>query len=190
MQIISENVVIKGNTSTTLAIFDLDDTLVVTSAKIKVVDKKTGKVIRELSPAEFNSFEENPKKHVLSFEDFENPEILEQGQMIQNIFRFLRNWYKKGIPISIITARSSSDMVRNFFLKKGIDIHPELVIAVNDSKYDFTGPVEEKKKQAMISLIDKGFSHLIFFDDHAKNLEEAKSIERIRKDVTVSVYQV
>lgn len=187
---INENTLIKGNSSTTLAIFDLDDSLVVTSAKIKVVNKKDGQVIRELTPAEFNSFEANPRNHALSFEDFENPDILEQGEMIQNIFRFLKNWYKKGIPISIITARSSSDMVRNFFLKKGINIHPELVIAVNDSKFSFTGPIEEKKKQAMISLIEKGFSHLIFFDDHAKNLEEAKSIERSHKNVTVSIYKV
>lgn len=190
MEIIQENNIIKGNNSTTLVVFDLDDTLIVTQAKIKVLDKKTRKIIKELTPAEFNEFGDNTKRQVLSFEDFTNPEILEQGEMIHNIFRFLKNWYKRGIPISIVTARSSSDMIRNFFLKKGIDIHPELVIAVNDPKFSFVGAIEEKKKQALLSLIDKGFSHLIFFDDHAKNLEEAKSIERLRKDVTVSVYKV
>ena len=190
MNLINENNVISGNNSKTLVAFDLDDTLIITSAKIKVVDKNTGEIIRELTPAEFNSFESNNKNYALSYEDFLNPEILEQGKMIQNIFRFLKNWYKKGIPISIITARSSSSLIRNFFLKKGIDIHPDLVIAVNDPQYDFTGRVEDKKKQAMLSLIDKGFKHLVFFDDHGKNLEEAKSIEKIRKDITISVYQV
>jgi hypothetical protein len=190
MNSINENSIIKGNSSKTLVAFDLDDTIIITDAKIKVVDKNTGDIIKELTPAEFNSFENNNKNYVLSFEDFLNPDILEKGKIIQNIFRFLKKWYKKGIPISIITARSSSSLIRNFFLKKGIDIHPDLVIAVNDPQYNFTGPVEEKKKQAIISLIDRGFSHLVFFDDHAKNLEEAKSIERIRKDVTISVYKV
>lgn len=189
MFLLNENSVIKGNTSTTLVIFDLDDTLVITDAKIKVVDKDNGKVIKELTPAEFNKFEAKPS-HALSFEDFESPEILEQGQLIHRIFRFLKKWYKQGIPISIVTARSSSKLVRNFMLNRGIDIHPELVIAVNDPTYNYKGSIEERKKQALLDLADQGFKHMIFFDDHAKNLEEAKTIEKIRKDVRVSIYQV
>jgi hypothetical protein len=75
-------------------------------------------------------------------------------------------------------------------LNRGIDIHPELVIAVNDPAYNYKGSIEERKKQALLALADQGFKHMIFFDDHAKNLEEAKTIEKIRKDVRVSIYQV
>jgi len=184
-----ENTIIKGNTSQTIVIFDLDDTLVISDAKIKVINSKTGKEIRSLTPAEFNTFEKKPK-HVLSYDDFDDPEILAQGKMIHSIFRQLKKFYSKRIPVSIVTARSNSEMVRNFFLTKGIDIHPDLCIAVNDPKYPYTGGIEDRKQQAMLEIIDKGFDYVVFFDDHAGNLKEAKKIEKLRKDVKITTVKV
>ena len=185
----NENEILSGSDSKTLVIFDLDDTLVVSDAKIKVVDPKSGEVIKELTPAEFNTYQKKPK-HVLSFEDFENPEILAQGKMIHNIFRQLKKFYANNIPVAIVTARSSSEMVRNFFLTKGIDIHPKLCVAVNDPKYPYKGSVEERKQQAMIEIIEQGFNYIVFFDDHAGNLKEAKKIEKILKDVKITTVKV
>ena len=184
-----ENTVIKGNSSKSIVMFDLDDTLVITDAKIKVVDSKTGDIIKALTPAEFNTFEKKPK-HVLSFEDFEDPRILAQGKMIYSIFRQLKKFYSKQIPVAIVTARSNSEMVRNFFLTKGIDIHPDLCIAVNDPQYPYTGSIEDRKQQAMLEIIDKGFQFVVFFDDHAGNLREAKKIEKLRKDVSITTVKV
>lgn len=189
INILKENRVIKGNKNRDIVIFDLDDTIVVTDAKIKVVDPKTDKVIKSMTPAEFNQYEKNPK-HVLSFEDFESPEILKQGKLIHSIFRQLKKFYKRGIPVAIITARSSSELVRNFFLMHGIDIHRELVIAVNDPQYGYTGTVEQKKQQAMLEIIDKGFVWVYFFDDHTKNLKAAKEIEKLRDGVEIKTIKV
>ena len=47
---------IKGTSKGTLAVFDLDDTLIFSSAKIQVLNRK-GKVIKLLTPAEFNFFQ-------------------------------------------------------------------------------------------------------------------------------------
>lgn len=189
MKNVDENQVIAGNTSETIVMFDLDDTLVVSDAKIKVINSKTGEIIKELTPAEFNTYQKKPR-HVLSYEDFENPEILSQGKMIHNIFRQLKKFYAKKIPVAIVTARSNSEMVRNFFLTKGIDIHTELCIAVNDPKYPYTGSIEERKQQAMIEIIEKGFKYVVFFDDHAGNLKEAKKIEKKLKDVKITTVKV
>jgi len=42
---------IKGiDTGNRLVIFDLDDTLVKTDAKIKIVDRRTGKILKEMTP--------------------------------------------------------------------------------------------------------------------------------------------
>ena len=169
---------IKGvDTGNKLVIFDLDDTLVKTDAKIKIVDRKTGKILKEMTPQEFNSFESKSKRHILNFEDFLSPEILRQGKFIREIFSKLKGYYKRGIPVSIVTARSSSDLIRNFFLDNGIDIHPQLVIAINDSQYEYTGSIADKKKQAIKDLIDLGFKHLTFFDDNEENLRLAKEAE-------------
>jgi hydroxymethylpyrimidine pyrophosphatase-like HAD family hydrolase len=181
---------IKGvNTGDKLIIFDLDDTLVTTDAKIKIVDRHTGKVIKEMSPQEFNTFETQSKRHVLNFEDFLSPEILRQGKFIKEIFSKLKSYYKKGIPVSIVTARSSSDLIRNFFLENGIDIHPQLVIAVNDPQYEYTGTIASKKLQAIQDLIDLGFKNLTFFDDSEDNLRLAKEAEGY-KEATIKLIKV
>jgi FMN phosphatase YigB (HAD superfamily) len=181
---------IKGvDTGNRLVIFDLDDTLVTTDAKIKIVDRHTGKIIKEMSPQEFNTFEAKSKRHVLNFEDFSSPEILRQGKFIHEIFNKLKSYYKKGIPVSIVTARSSSDLIRNFFLDHGIDIHPQLVIAVNDPQYKYTGSIAERKKEAIKDLIDLGFKHLTFFDDSEDNLRLAKEAEGY-KNSTIRIIKV
>ena len=54
---------IKGVVSERLAVFDLDDTLIISDAKIQVLDTKTGKVIKTLTPAEFNFFKFSKLRH-------------------------------------------------------------------------------------------------------------------------------
>jgi hypothetical protein len=158
-----------------LVIFDLDDTLVKTDAKIKILHHKTRKVIGELTPSEFNNFKKK-SGHILNFDDFEDAEILSQARFIHSIFRKLKYYYRMGIPVSIVTARSSSEMVRDFFLSHSIDIHPDLVIAINDPDEDLSGNIAERKKMAIRRLIDDGYTDLIFFDDNEDNLRLAKDL--------------
>jgi len=70
-----------------------------------------------------------------------------------------------------------------------IDIHPDLVIAVNDPKYGFKGSIAERKKEAIHQLVDSGYKDLIFFDDNSENLELAKDIEG-EKDVRIQTIKV
>ena len=75
---------IKGvDTGNRLVIFDLDDTLVKTDAKIKIVDRKTGKILKEMTPQEFNSFESKSKRHILNFEDFLSPIYLKSLPLLE-----------------------------------------------------------------------------------------------------------
>jgi len=68
---------IKGIDTNKLVIFDLDDTLVKTDAKIKILDRKTREVIKELTPEQFNSFIRK-KHHVMDYDDFDSPELLDR----------------------------------------------------------------------------------------------------------------
>jgi hypothetical protein len=150
--------------------------LVKTDAKIKIISGRTKKVIAELTPKDFNSFKKK-SGHIFNFEDFDDPDILRQGKLIHSIFSKLRYYYRKGIPVSIVTARSSSNIVREFFLENGIDIHPALVIAINDPGSNLQGNIAERKQKAIKSLIDDGYINLIFFDDNEDNLALAKNLE-------------
>jgi hypothetical protein len=90
----------------------------------------------------------------------------------------LKQEYKKGTHICILTAREKSDMIRNFFLYHGIDINPQLVIATGDPKWNLYGAtVAEKKKDALERLVNLGYNDFTFFDDNEDNLKIAKSIE-------------
>jgi hypothetical protein len=180
---------IKGGRSEKLAIFDLDDTLIISAAKIKVLDPKNGRVLKEMTPAEFNHFAHTDPKHTLSFEEFEDADILRKSTFITHIMDELLKFYNNGVHVSIVTARSSSALIRNFFLENGIDIHPDLVIAVNDPKYGFKGNIAEKKKEAIHRFVEEGYNDFIFFDDNDDNLALAKEIEK-EKDVKVQTVKV
>ena len=96
-------------TTDKILIFDLDDTIVVSAAKIIVYDKKKGERY-ELTPEEFNDYEKSPN-HVLDFEQFKSLEIMKAGKMIDKYFNVLKKNYKKGIAIGVITARDDQNMI-------------------------------------------------------------------------------
>lgn len=185
---IINEVAIKGKQPGRLMVFDLDDCLIISSAKIQVLNAKTGKVIQSLTTEEFNNYTHNPK-HALSFKEFEDAEILRKSTFITEIMEVLLKNYAKGVHIAIVTARSNSKLIRDFFLENGIDIHPDLVIAVNDSKWKFTGNIAQRKKEAIHMLVDQGYHDLIFFDDNDDNLMLAKEIEN-EKDVKIQTIKV
>jgi len=171
-----EGISIKGKTSDKLFIFDLDDTLIVSDAKIKVLDKITGNVIKELTPSEYNYFVAK-KNQMLNFDDFNKYGILKKA-ILTKYMKLLRKEYDKGTHICILTARENSAMIRKFFLYHNIDLNPKLIIAVGDPKWELKGKnTAEKKKEAIERLVKHGYSDITFFDDNKENLNFAKSLE-------------
>lgn len=172
----NEKFVLKGESRDRIVVFDLDDTLVKTDAKVKVVSRKTGRVLRDLEAAEFNSYVEKPHCFLV-FDEFDDPEILRQGTFIHIVLQKLLNYYSRRIPVAIVTARSSAKLVRDFFLEHGIDIHPELVVAVSDPDSGLVGTVAEKKLQVLRRFHTRGFRDFTFFDDNEDNLRLSKHLE-------------
>lgn len=179
---------VKGTDQGKIIIFDLDDTIVKTDAKVRILHAKTHEVLKELTPEQFNNFVKK-KHHVLDYEDFDSPDLLRKGNIIKEIFEILRMSYEKKIPVAILTARSDSELVRNFMLENGIDIHPDLVIAINDPQFGYKGTIAERKKKAIEDLVDSGYRELVFFDDNEDNLKLAKSVTGY-KDSVIKTIQV
>lgn len=159
-----------------ITVFDLDDTLVSTSAKIRVIDAATGREIAALTPSQFNKFEKD-NAHFLNFDDFESFEILKQGKPLKT-FLILQKLYYSGGEIAIVTARSSRKLISDFFLEHGIKLKRNLIFAVNDPEAGFTGHVYDRKKQAIEQLVEKGYNDLLFYDDYLPNLTAVKEAER------------
>jgi cytidyltransferase-like protein len=171
-----------------IIIFDLDDTLVVTNAKILVKDALTGETF-DLTPQEFNEYEKEPH-HEVDYNQFNDANILKAGRLVDWVLSILRSAYESGTAVGIITARNNKDLVREFLLSHGIDIHPKLVYAISDPEFEFEGTIAEKKREAFRKLIAKGFKHFTFYDDDRKNLELAKSLEKEFSEITMKTRKI
>jgi len=185
VKIVNEMAFSKDNS---IIIFDLDDTLVVTNAKILVKDALTGETF-DLTPQEFNEYEKEPH-HEVDYNQFNDANILKAGRLVDWVLSILRSAYESGTAVGIITARNNKDLVREFLLSHGIDIHPKLVYAISDPEFEFEGTIAEKKREAFRKLIAKGFKHFTFYDDDRKNLDLAKSLEKEFSEITMKTRKI
>lgn len=170
---IQQGFTVGKTTSNKIILFDLDDTIIDTIAEIGVV--RGGKVIKRLPNAEFNDYVLGPGES-FDFGEFDDPILLDQSPFTK-YWNTLKREYKKGTHIGILTARSDCRMIKEFFLKNGIRIKDELVIAINDPSLGLKGSIQEKKTEAIRILAGVGYDNFIFFDDNEPNLKSAKALE-------------
>lgn len=170
---IQQGFTVGNTTSNKIILFDLDDTIIDTIAEIGVV--KGGKVIKRLPNSEFNDYVLGPGES-FDFGEFDDPILLDQSPFTK-YWNTLKREYKKGTHIGILTARSDCRMIKEFFLKNGIRIKDELVIAINDPSLGLKGSIQEKKTEAIRILAGVGYDNFIFFDDNEPNLKSAKALE-------------
>lgn len=173
---------------TAITVFDLDDTLVITDAKIKVCNIVTGDC-HELTPEEFNEYEANPN-HELNFDDFKSLEIMKAGDLIHYYLKILADAYKMKRAVGIVTARDSQEMIYTW-LKDHVGFHiaKDLIYAINDPVHGLTGSIAQKKQQAFREYIEMGYRKIQFFDDDNANLKLVKDLQAEYPDVEISVYK-
>jgi len=168
-----------------IIVFDLDDTLVITDAKIKVCDKKSGECF-SLTPEEFNEYESNPN-HELDFDDFKSLEIMKAGKLIEYYLKILKEAYRNKLAVGIVTARDDQNMVYRWLLEHvGFKIDKDLIFAVNDPNQGFNGTISDRKKEAFIRFMGLGYKDFQFYDDDTDNLRLVKSIESEYDGITIS----
>lgn len=180
---ILEDFTVNGTKSNRILLFDVDDTLIHTTAKIGLV--KRGKIIKRITNAEFNEYKLKSGES-FDFSEFDDPKLLKNEQLTP-YWNTLKREYMKGTHIGIITARGDCDMIFEFFKSKGIEIKRDLVYAVGDPKMGLGGSVAEKKSVVISRLVEKGYKTLVFFDDNETNLKFAKSLENKHKIKVITV---
>ena len=103
-----------------LTIFDIDETMFITKAKVKVV--KNGKVIKKLDNQEFNTYKKKDGEEY-DFGEFKNAEVFKKtstpvARMINKVRAILKNATKAGSKVIIVTARPNFDNKKTFLDKK------------------------------------------------------------------------
>lgn len=168
-----------------ILVFDLDDTLVISSAKIKVCNKKTGECY-SLTPEEFNTYEKGEHEE-LNFDEFKSLEIMKAGKLIDYYLKIFKEAYRSKLAVGIVTARDDRKMIYKWLREHvGFRIDNDLIFAVNDPVHKFKGSISDRKKEAFKALIEMGYNDLQFYDDDDANLRLVKSLESEYDGINIS----
>lgn len=158
-----------------ILLFDVDDTLVHTTARIGVI--KNGIVTKKISSKTFNDYNLRPGES-FDFTEFSDYKHLEK-EIPTKYLDTLKREYKKGSQIGILTARDSCQGIKKFLKKHNIDIDKNFIFATDDPKLGLSGTVNQRKSEVISILYHRGYTTFIFFDDSEKNLESAKALEKV-----------
>lgn len=158
-----------------LHVFDVDDTLFHTTAKIRVMKGK--KQVDSLSNSQYNTHK-LPDGHHYDYSEFRSAEKFDtESKPNQRMIQKMKSLHTKtkagGGKVIINTARSDFDNKDRFlgaFRKHGVDIDDIHVHRAGNMKGE--GTVAEKKTSIIRNQIDKGnYSHVSLYDDSEHNLQ-------------------
>lgn len=163
-------------------VFDVDDTLVTTGAKIIVKDS-TGNIIKKLTPAEYNTYHKAPNEE-FDFSEFQSGDIFrktaqptEYFKVIKTISDAIKN-KRSNSYIYILTARGSAikDTIYNYLKDKDIEVRPIDISTIGDKTNE---NIAERKKQVLQKIRNKHIGKVLFFDDDEKNIQLAKQVKGV-----------
>lgn len=183
-------------------LFDLDDTLIHTDARVLVRDRAGG-LIRALSTAEFTGYAAGPEE-VLDFTEFSDLGILSRGIVV----RYTRSiidailGYGTRSEFGILTARADKKLHAPFLIRLfrslfGVRLANEYIFAVSDARFSgykdraaagmpFSKLSVSQRKALVIAedLVGRGFNDISFYDDSRANLDSFKVMRQAFPHVT------
>ena len=153
-----------------LVIFDIDDTLVHTQTKVRVI--QDGKVVKELNSHDFTHYKLQPGEE-FDFENFRNAqEFFNNSKPIIPMMNQLKQDIATGNKVVMVTARADFDdreLFLDTFRKYGVDMGKVHVYRAGNMTQKVQ--TEEKKKIIIRNLLDKGnYTKAIMYDDAVPNL--------------------
>jgi len=166
-----------------LTIFDIDDTMFKTKARVKVMP--SGKT---LTPQQFNTYKLG-KGEEFDFGEFKSAKLFQQtavpiGKMIAKFKAILKNAVKSGSKVIIVTARADMDDKKLFldtFRSHGIDIDRSHIIRAGNLGMKSSA---EAKAQVFKQFLDTNeYSRIRLFDDDKSNLKALLSLKDDYNDI-------
>ncbi len=189
-------------------LFDLDDTLIRTEARVLVRDAGGG-LVRVLTPSEFTVYQPAPGE-AFDFREFSDLGILSRGIVVKYTKTIIDTILKYGTrsEFGILTARSDKKLHAPFLIRLfrslfGVRLSNELIFAVSDQR--FTGykdrgavarglepavpfaKLSVSQRKALViaeDLVGRGFNDISFYDDSRENLESFKVMRQAFPHVT------
>lgn len=163
-----------------LIIFDIDDTLLHTTARINVI--KNGQKIKSLSNQQFNDYTLSPGES-FDFGEFKDAEKFQkESQPIERMIRKLKKILTlgKNSKVIMLTARSDFDnkqKVLDTFNQLGVDMSRVHLHRAGNISGDLI-PAEKKAVWVRKYLSTGNYKHVRLYDDSMTNLRVFKSLEQ------------
>jgi hypothetical protein len=183
-------------------LFDLDDTLITTSARVFVRDGKEAEIL-SLTPDEFTSHR-LAVGHRYDFREFSDVGILSRGIVVEYTRGIIETLVKRGTQsaFGILTARGDKHLHAPFLIRLfkglfGIALRKSLIFTLSDVRYaafregkELPEPFHGKRwdslsipeKKAAILLAEvagRGFNDISFYDDSRDNLDVFKTAKAL-----------
>jgi len=176
-----------------LTVFDIDETLFHTQAKVSVI--KDGKVTKELDNREFNTYILEPGES-FDFTQFTDAKFFHDTSVpIEKMWTKAKGildkvGHRPGSRVIIVTARSDFDDRETFldtFRKHGLDIDKIHVHRAGNLNL----PSAQAKKMIIRKYLESGsFDMARLFDDAESNLRSFLSLRDDFPDITFKAYMV
>ena len=176
-----------------LTIFDIDETLFHTKAKVQVI--KEGKVVKILDNRQYNSYQLK-KGESFYYGQFKSAKIFKEtstpiAKVIKRARRIIHFATRKGSKVIIVTARQDMDDKKVFketFRAQGIDIGRVYVERAGNIGKE---TASENKVVIFKKYLDTGrYARIRLFDDDKNNLNAFMSLKDEYPGIDFSGYKV
>jgi len=175
-----------------LTIFDIDDTMFVSKAKVRVQNTNTGK-IKELTPQEYNNYKLG-NNEVWDYGEFKSAKLFYKtatpiARMIEKAKAIIKNATARGSKVIIVTARADMDN-KDLFIKT-FEAHG---IPMKNVYVERAGNVGGKNSAANKTVVFKKYldtnkyARVRLFDDHMDNLKALLDLKRDYPNVEFFAY--
>lgn len=162
-------------------IFDFDETLVKTDAKIDIY--RNGAFYKSLTPKQFNFYKQKPYDK-LDFSDFDNGELILKAKKykmwpaLQNINKAIKE-NRSTSDIYILTARTTlaKPYIYEFLKQNGINININNIFTIGDKLEKNSISIEKRK---ILKDLSKKYDITYFFDDNPDTIKLANNIKGVK----------
>ena len=151
-------------------VFDFDDTLAFTDARVHVLSRFKSQVVASLTPKQFNDVKLK-KGESFDFSDFDRASFIRDGKP-SKLIDLAKDVFAEGHSVFILTARNDcvSSAIAEWLTDFGIvarEVH-----CVGEEGSD----IAKAKRQVLLAIIEN-FDKVWFFDDDARNIELAEGLD-------------
>ena len=153
-------------------VFDFDDTLATTTARIKVMDGAG--LVTHVQPRDFSNFKLN-RGEFFDFTEFRDDRFIKDADPTFLMY-LAQEVSEEDQDVYILTAREddSADAIQSFLAS--YNVNAKTIHCVGGTQKN----IPQKKREMLLTIMQK-YDKIYYYDDSSDNIESAPEGDNIRK---------